>query len=34
MSGAIGIDLGSKLTAKTIITLKGELGSGKTSEDC
>ncbi len=28
---AIGIELGSKLTAKTIITLKGELGSGKTS---
>ncbi len=28
---AIGIDLGSKLKVKTIITLKGELGSGKTS---
>lgn len=28
---ALGRELGSKLSGKTIITLKGELGSGKTS---
>lgn len=28
---AIGLELGAKLTGKTVITLKGELGSGKTS---